>query len=107
MLSAIDSNVPTCSLDEHIGAVSRRLGSGITSCVVINDHRVVCGRIEHLDTIDPEDLRPAGQVMRPGPMTVRPSENLAEVRERMRSRHVPQLLVTTPEGELLGVLHRE
>jgi hypothetical protein len=25
----------------------------------------------------------------------------------MRARHVPQLLVTTPDGELLGVLHPE
>ena len=107
VLTAMDSHVPTCGLGEQVGTISRRLGSGITSCVVIDDHRVVCGRIEHLDTIDPRDLRPASEVMRSGPTTVRPSENLGEVRERMRARHVHELLVTTPDGELLGVVYPE
>jgi CBS domain-containing protein len=107
VLTAVDSNVSTCGLGEQVGAVNRRLGSGITKCVVIDDRRVVCGRIEHLDAIDPRDPRPASEVMRPGPTTVRPSENLGEVRERMRARHVDELLVTTPDGELLGVVYPE
>jgi CBS domain-containing protein len=74
---------------------------------VINDHRIVAGRFDHLDSIDPEDPRLVSQVMRPGPTTIRPSDNLDEVRERMRARHVRQLLVTTPDGELLGQLHLE
>ena len=105
--TATDPNVPTCDLDETVGAVRSRLDPEITACVVINDHRIVSGRVEHLDTIDAEDPRLVSQVMRPGPATIRPSDNLGEVRERMRARHVPQLLVTTPDGELLGVLRVE
>jgi CBS domain-containing protein len=52
----------------------------------------------------PADGRPASQVMRPGPTTIRPSEDLGAARERMRRRHVPRLLVSTPDGELLGLL---
>ena len=107
VMTAVDPNVATCGLDEPVGAVRRRLGPESTTCVVINDHRIVAGRVEHLDTVDSEDTRPASQVMRPGPTTVRPSDNLREVRERMRTRHVAQLLVTTPDGELLGLLHPE
>jgi hypothetical protein len=35
---------------------------------------------------------------------VRAHEDLKATRERMESRHVTVLLVTTPEGELLGAL---
>jgi hypothetical protein len=34
VLSAMDSNVPTCHLAEPVGAVRRRFGDGPTSCVV-------------------------------------------------------------------------
>jgi len=105
VLSAIDPNVPTCNLGDKVRDVRRRLGPQITSCVVINDYRIVAGRLEHLDSLDSEDPRPASEVMRPGPTTIRPSDNLGEVRERMRAKNVPQLLVTTPDGELLGLLY--
>jgi CBS domain-containing protein len=75
--------------------------------VVVNELRIVAGRLEHLDGVDLDDARGASQVMRPGPTTVRPSEDLGAVRQRMSSRHVSQLLVTTPDGELLGVLHAQ
>jgi hypothetical protein len=39
-----------------------------------------------------------------GPTTIRPSEELSAVRQRMSERHVPHLLVTTPDGELLGLI---
>lgn len=104
VLSAVDPKVPTCHLAEEVGAVRRRLGEEHASCVVVNEARIVAGRLDHLDTIDPDDHRPASEVMRPGPTTVRPSEGVGAVRRRMSARHVPQLLVTTPDGELLGLL---
>jgi hypothetical protein len=104
VLSAIDRNVATCGLAEEVGTVRRRLGDGPTFCVVVNDRRIVAGRLDHLDRIDPEDRRPASEIMRPGPPTIRPSEDLSAVRQRMSERHVQRLLVTTPDGELLGLV---
>src|SRR6516162_7999408 len=65
VLAEIDRNVPTCRLDEEVDAARRRLGPATTWCVVVNDRGVVAGRLEHLDTAEPEDSRPASQVMRP------------------------------------------
>jgi CBS domain-containing protein len=104
VLSAVDPNVPTCHLAEEVGTVRRRLGDGPTFCVVVNERRIVAGRLEHLDRVDPQDRRPASEIMRAGPTTIRPSEDLSAVRQRMRERHIPQLLVTTPDGELLGLI---
>jgi hypothetical protein len=42
--------------------------------------------------------------MRAGPATIRPSEDLSAVRHRMSEGHVQHLLVTTPDGELLGLI---
>jgi Mg/Co/Ni transporter MgtE len=106
-VTALDEAVPTCELGEQVGAVRRRLGETTLTCVVVNDRRVVAGVLQHLDTIDPEDPRPVSQVMRPGPATIRPSEDLKAVRQRMSTHHIQHLLVTTPEGELLGLLRAE
>jgi CBS domain-containing protein len=48
----------------------------------------------------------AEQVMEPGPTTVRPDRLLAELVTAMREKDLTVLLVTTPEGRLLGVLPR-
>lgn len=42
--------------------------------------------------------------MEPGPATVRAHEPLAPLLERMGHRGVDEGIVTTPEGELLGVI---
>jgi CBS domain-containing protein len=46
----------------------------------------------------------AEDVMVPGPVTVRADADLGETRARMQRRGVTSLLVTTPEGILLGEL---
>lgn len=71
------------------------------SVLVMNDHGVVLGRI-------PAGTGGAGEVaeemMEAGPTTVRAHEPLDELLDRMRSRQVDEIVVTTPEGRLLGVL---
>jgi CBS domain-containing protein len=42
--------------------------------------------------------------MQPGPATVRVHEDLAATRQRMNEHHVAHLLVTTPDGTLIGVV---
>ena len=42
--------------------------------------------------------------MQPGPTTVRANEPLEPLLDRMGERNVAEVLVTTPDGRLLGVV---
>jgi hypothetical protein len=48
----------------------------------------------------------AGDVMRLGPSTVRPGSSLGALVERMRRKETESVLVSDPEGRLIGVLDR-
>jgi CBS domain-containing protein len=74
-------------------------------CVVVDDERVVTGLLRrHKAESRPGDT--VGQVMRPGPATVRAHEPLAPLLGRMAKARVDVVLVTDPEGRLLGVVDR-
>lgn len=47
------------------------------------------------------------EVMEPGPSTVRPDETLQPLVERMHRRNAPNVIVTTPQGRLIGILLRD
>jgi len=104
---AMDQSVPTCTPDELItDVVARLVRSSSPVCVVVNDHRVVQGRLRR-DRLDSADHRTAEDVMEPGPVTVRADADLAKTIERMKSRNVESLIVSTPDGVLLGALLNE
>ena len=65
------------------------------------------GRVrgDAFDGGDPE--QPIEAVMEAGPTTVRPSEPLDALTERMRDRNVSTIVVTTSDGVQVGVLRRE
>lgn len=71
--------------------------------IVIDHNRIVLGEIT-TDTERPDGAA-AADVMREGPATVRADEPLDALTERMRAKNVDSVLVTTPEGRLLGVYH--
>ena len=54
---------------------------------------------------DPDLTAEAG--MEPGPSTVRADSQLEPLAERMRRSDLKSLPVTTPDGELLGVVRRD
>lgn len=98
-------DVPTCSPEETVGEARERL-TGWDRCAVVNSEGVVLGvlRAEGM-TVDPET--PAEQAMRPGPTTIRPDVPAGRMVERMRARGTALVLVTTPDGRLVGALRRE
>ena len=100
----MDRSPITCGPDEPVAEVAARVrGAGGRSCVVVNERGVVQGRLR-LDRLDPHDTRPAGEAMEPGPATVRADVNPDETLERMREQGASSLIVSTPDGVLLGVL---
>jgi CBS domain-containing protein len=106
VLAAADRTPMTCAPDVPVASVLAQFTPvGRAVCVVVDTDGVVCGRLR-LDQLDPSDHRPAEAVMEPGPTTVRADAPLDETLARMARRHVASLLITTPEGVLLGELRR-
>ncbi len=100
-------DVPTCAPAEKVRVVRKRVHeAGEDRCVVLNEERVVLGLLREKElATDREAI--AEEVMRNGPATFRPDEPLEKVHKRMRDRGASAVLVTTPDGKLVGLLARE
>ncbi len=98
------SDPPTCRPETPIAVAAKHAAAADRdSVVVINDVGVVLGRL------GPRELAGlptviAEHAMQPGPATVRAHEPLDALLTRMERRHVTEMIVTTPEGRLLGVV---
>jgi rhodanese-related sulfurtransferase len=97
-IQAADPNPPICAPETPVSALPD------ASVLVVNDHSIVLGRV-------PAGARrglhkTAEEIMDAGPTTVRAHEPLDELLARMTRRHVQEIVVTTPEGGLLGVVRR-
>ena len=105
--SVARADVPTCRLTDRVAdALKQVQASDHCVCVVTNDEGVVLGRLgERALLTDPEGL--VEQVMESGPTTTRPDDPLEAITERLRGRGVDSILVTTPDGRLVGILYLE
>jgi CBS domain-containing protein len=100
-------DVPTCRLDEPLRDVRARVHSaGWSACVVINEARIVMGLLRAAE-LGREDDVPVEAAMRPGPSTLRPDVEIADVAAFMSKHDLPNMPVTTSRGELVGLLLRE
>lgn len=102
-LDALDREIATCGPDDLIGTVASRADTG--GWVVVNEHRIVLGRLGPKQFASPTDST-VEAVMESGPATVRADEPLDELLTRMAKHQVDSMIVTTPEGRLLGVVRR-
>ena len=99
-IDAIKREVATCSPDAVIADLAR----DISDYIVVNDERVVLGRIRKAALARSAPGLTVEQVTEPGPATIRADADVEQTRERLRQHHVLDILVTTPEGQLLGIL---
>jgi CBS domain-containing protein len=97
-IDAVDASPSACGPDTPAAALPA--GEAV---IVVNDDRIVLGRTRP-GTHPPNAT--AEEVMVPGPTTVRANEPLDPLLERMGIRNVSTMIVTTPEGRLLGVINR-
>lgn len=104
--SLLHDDVPTCRLDEMLPEVARRArDGGWNTCVVINDERVVLGRLFGRE-LDSGVAAPVESVMRPGPSTYRPNLDVLEMSHHMSERKLETALLTLSNGRLLGLVRR-
>jgi rhodanese-related sulfurtransferase len=103
-VDAMRTDVLTCRLEITLTDVQRAMiTAGATECIVINDSRVVIGRLRY-SAVEAAGDKTIDNLVEPGPTTIRADADLIATRQRLQERRVASVLVTTPDGELLGAL---
>lgn len=74
-------------------------------CIVTTDDGIVMGRLRE-SALKEDDDRLVDDVMEEGPTTTRADESLASLTERLHQRRVAQIIVSDPDGRLIGVVRR-
>jgi predicted transcriptional regulator len=99
--------VPTAQCGERVSEVhARAQATGWNICSVENDKNQVLGRLRRdIWNMDPNAR--VEEVMEEGPTTFRPNNDLEALTKRMQQRKVGTVLITNPEGVLIGVLYRQ
>jgi CBS domain-containing protein len=98
-------DVPTCRLDERrVDVAARVRATSWSQCVVVDDDGVVLGLLD-AEALD-GDAVTAADAMREGPRTIRPHVTLDETVKSLLARRREQVLVTTSDGRLVGLLRR-
>jgi CBS domain-containing protein len=96
----------TAQPNERIGAVRERVESSPHGfALVIAEGGTLLGRLRRA-ALEGNPQARVEDAMEPGPSTVRADASLDELRERLEQRNLRTAVVTTPEGKLLGVVHR-
>ena len=106
-LSLIRDDVATCALGDRADEVEQRIDpTPYGFALALSRSGVVLGRVRRSAL---EGAAPAARVeavMEPGPSTIRPHLTIEELSERLARSDVRTLIVTDPEGKLLGVVRR-
>lgn len=99
----IHRDVPTCGVRERLQDVKSRRRKNDNVCVVVNENNIVLGIIQGPAwTANPEAR--VADVMEPAPQTLRPDLEPQEAQKILHRYEAPTALVTTSDGELLGVI---
>jgi CBS-domain-containing membrane protein len=98
--------VVTALPGEPVGGVAARVArSPYGFALVVADDGTLLGRLRKA-VLDADPSARACQVMEAGPSTIRPDRPLAELAQRLRRRGLHTVIVTAPDGKLLGVVRR-
>jgi G6PDH family F420-dependent oxidoreductase len=74
--------------------------------VVVNGAGVVLGLLRG-EALHAAPDTPAELAMEAGPTTIRPNRSLSDIRTYMRQHGVASVVVTTPAGQLMGIVQRQ
>jgi CBS domain-containing protein len=97
----LDRTPSTCNLGGNVGEF-RALLSSSPPAVVLFEDGVVAGILEE-NALDADDDQLVDEVMRPAPATIRPSEEVEELQRRVRRDDLSEVIVTRPDGRLVGI----
>src|SRR2546428_7782495 len=96
-------DVPTCALGTRVTVARRDAeAAGWKECVVVNEAGIVLGIVRGRALAgDPDAL--VDDVMDPGPVTERLDSPADEIARQLEDRGLTRRLVTTSDGELIGM----
>jgi CBS-domain-containing membrane protein len=104
-LTLIREDVATCALDDSAEEVARRIdASPYGFALALSPGRVVLGRVRRSRLTDAGASVEA--LLEPGPSTIRPHTPTEDLAARLAGSDVRTLIVTDPEGKLLGIVRR-
>ena len=96
-------DVATCNLGDDADEARRAIAaSPYAFALVLGSDDVLLGRLRASGS-----GRSVEQSMEPGPSTIRPDTSIEHVAHTMAEHNLKTMLVTTPEGRLIGVVRRE
>ena len=106
-IDVVKRDVPTCRPSDPIGDVRDQVEAARDDvCIVTNDDGIVLGRLRR-GALASDRGKAVHEVMEPGPTTTRADAWLEGLVQRLYNAEVTSMLITTPEGRLLGVVYRE
>lgn len=95
-------DVGTCRRDDTLGTARGQAADGL--CVVTSDEGIVVGQLQLSRVTDRGEDERVDDVMEVLPHTERASAELAPALEQLRAARLGHVIITTPEGRLIGVL---
>ncbi len=103
----VDRDPPTCALADTVADVRAALEGGRYGfSLVVNDRRIVLGRVRRSAIGEAADAATAEEVMEPGPSTFRYNLPAGGLAQHLAERDLKTAVITTPSGCLVGVFHR-
>jgi CBS-domain-containing membrane protein len=106
-IDVVKREVPTCRPSDQIGDVRDQVEAASDDvCIVTTDDGIVLGRLRRR-ALASDRGKAVHEVMESGPTTTRADAWLEGLVQRLYNAEVTSMLITTPEGTLLGVVYRE
>jgi CBS domain-containing protein len=101
-------DVATCTIDSPAGEARRTLtDSPYGFALVLSPTGVLLGRVRRSALQGLSDRDPIEPITEPGPSTIRPNLTAAELSRRLEGSDVRTLVVTRPDGTLIGIVRRD
>jgi rhodanese-related sulfurtransferase len=105
-LSFVRDDVSTCGLEDRAEAIKQSIDASSYGFALVLADRVVLGRVRRSRLEEASEDATAEQLMEPGPSTTRPHTDPNELARQLQRSGASTAIVSTPEGELIGVVRR-
>jgi rhodanese-related sulfurtransferase len=99
-------DVATCSLDTRADEILQLIDQSPYGYALVLTDRVVLGRVRRSRLDDAPDDASAELLMESGPSTTRPHTRPGDIANQLQRSGANTAILTTPEGELHGVVRR-